>query len=405
MQAWGARLSPQLRAGLSSFCRAHRPAHGQSRAFRVSPSCNMKTGIVGLPNVGKSTLFNALSGGGALAANYPFATIEPNTGIVPVPDARLDELEALVGAAKKVPATVEFVDIAGLVAGAANGEGLGNQFLSHIRQVDLIVHCVRCFENDDIVHVAGEINSANDVETINIELALADITQLERRMERLKKSRGKQTPEEMVEMGVIEKLTPLLEAGKAARTAELSEDEAACVAHLNLLTMKPVIYAANVEEGELADLAAGNEQVAALRKLVEPEGSQVIIVSAQVEAELADLDDEERAAYLEELGVEESGLGVLVRAAYDSLGLQTYFTAGETEARAWTIKKGMSAPQAAGVIHSDFEAKFIRAETVSYASFIEHKGYSGAKEAGQLRAEGKEYIVAEGDVMLFRTGA
>lgn len=362
----------------------------------------MKLGIVGLPNVGKSTLFNSLTKAGAESANYPFCTIDPNVGIVSVPDHRLDVLAELYDSAKIVPAVIEFVDIAGLVKGASKGEGLGNQFLSNIREVDAIVHVVRCFENDNIVHVDGSIDPLRDIETINLELIFSDIEIMERRYAKVSKvARNDKAMAKEAEL--VKRIITHLEDGKMARSLEIDdEEELALIQSFNLLTYKPVIYAANVSEDDLADDAAGNDFVASVREYAASEGSEVFVICAQIEQEIAELDDDEKKMFLEDLGLAESGLEKLIKASYRLLGLISYLTAGPTESRAWTIKKGTKAPQAAGKIHSDFERGFIKAEVVSYDDLMACGTYNAAKEKGLVRMEGKEYVVKDGDVVLFR---
>ncbi|WP_434687686.1 redox-regulated ATPase YchF [Pseudanabaena minima] len=362
----------------------------------------LKAGIVGLPNVGKSTLFNALvANAKAEAANFPFCTIEPNVGSVSVPDDRLHTLAEVGKSAQIIPTRVEFVDIAGLVRGASKGEGLGNQFLGNIRVCDAIVHVVRCFENDDIIHVEASIDPARDIEIITLELALSDLSQVDRRIERTRKA-ARADADAKVELAALEKVRETLDAGKPARLANLTDEEKEAISVLQLLTLKPTIYAANVSED---DLATGNAFVDKVKAIAAAENAEVTIVSAQVEAELLELPDDERQDFLESLGVKEGGLKSLIRATYHLLGLRTYFTVGPKEARAWTIHAGMKAPQAAGVIHSDFEKAFIRAETVAFKDLVECGSMSAARAKGLLRSEGKEYVVQEGDVILFLTSA
>jgi ribosome-binding ATPase len=362
----------------------------------------LKLGIVGLPNVGKSTLFNALTSAQAEAANYPFCTVEPNVGIVEVPDARLEGLAAVVTPKRIVPAAVQFVDIAGLVKGAASGEGLGNKFLATIRETDAIVHVVRCFEDPDVLHVMGAIDPVRDREVIEIELALADLATVEKRLDKVRRAAKSHEKEALAELPAIEAAYATLSAGKGVWASTLSAEERAVLAPLTLLTAKPVLYAANVSDAELT----GEEgaPLRALREAVQQSGehAQVVPFSAKIEAELAELPAAERADFLETLGLTSAGLDRLIRAGYELLGLRTYFTAGEPEVRAWTIHAGDTAPRAAGVIHTDFERGFIRAETMSYADFVGMGGWKGGKEKGAVRSEGKEYVVADGDVMLFR---
>jgi len=358
----------------------------------------LKAGIVGLPNVGKSTLFNALvANAQAAAANFPFCTIEPNSGVVAVPDDRLQRLSDLSGSREIIPTRVEFVDIAGLVKGASQGEGLGNKFLANIREVDAIVHVVRCFENDDVIHVSGSVDPRRDAEIINLELGLADLAQVEKRRERLKKQ-VRTSKEAQLEDGALERIQHTLEQGGAARSLSLSEEEAALLRPLGLLTAKPVIYATNVSE---EDLAGGNAFTAVVEELAAAEAAATVRISAQVEAELIELPEEERGEFLAGLGVSEGGLQSLIRATYELLGLRTYFTTGEKETRAWTIRAGMTAPQAAGVIHTDFERGFIRAQTIGWQKLLEAGSLAEARNRGWLRSEGKEYVVAEGDVLEF----
>ncbi len=362
----------------------------------------MKLGIVGLPNVGKSTLFNSLTKAGAESANYPFCTIDPNVGVVTVPDERIKLLGELYNTKKVTPAVIEFVDIAGLVKGASKGEGLGNQFLANIREVDAIVHVVRCFEDSNIVHVDGNINPIRDIETINLELVFSDIEILERRIAKV--SRGaKNDKTQAKELALVERLKAHLEDGKMAKSFETDdEEEAAWRQGYNLLTDKPVIFAANVAEDDLADDGANNEGVKAVREYAAAEGFEVFVICAQIEQEIAELDDDEKAMFLEDLGLKESGLDKLISASYRLLGLISYLTAGEDECRAWTIKIGTKAPQAAGKIHTDFERGFIRAEVVNYKNLLENGSLAAAREKGLVGLEGKEYVVQDGDVILFR---
>ena len=363
----------------------------------------MKLGIVGLPNVGKSTLFNSLTKAGAESANYPFCTIDPNVGVVTVPDERLNVLGEMYHTKKIIPAAIEFVDIAGLVKGASKGEGLGNQFLANIREVDAIVHVVRCFENSNIVHVDGSINPLRDIETINLELIFSDLEILERRISKVSKV-ARNDKSAAKELGLLNKVKAHLEDGKLAKTFEEvdDEEEQAWLESYNLLTYKPVIYAANVSEDDLADDAANNEGVQAVREYAKGEQSEVFVVCAEIEAEISELDDDEKKMFLEDLGLKESGLEKQIKASYKLLGLISYLTAGEPEVRAWTITEGTKAPQAAGKIHSDFERGFIRAEVVSYDDLIACGSHTAAKEKGLIRLEGKDYVVKDGDIMLFR---
>ena len=362
----------------------------------------MKLGIVGLPNVGKSTLFNSLTKAGAESANYPFCTIDPNIGIVAVPDERLRLLGDMYHSKKVTPATIEFVDIAGLVKGASKGEGLGNQFLSNIREVDAIVHVVRCFEDSNVVHVDGSVDPLRDIETINFELIFSDVEILERRI--AKASRGAKNDKELAkEVAFLERIKAHLEDGKLARSLQVDdEDEQAWIASYNLLTYKPVIYAANVSEDDLADDGASNAYVQQVREYAASEGSEVFVICAQIEEEISQLEEDEKAMFLEDLGLKESGLEKLIKASYHLLGLLSFLTSGEDETRAWTIKAGTKAPQAAGKIHTDFERGFIRAEVVNYKDLLDCQAYAAAREKGLVRLEGKDYVVKDGDVILFR---
>jgi len=358
----------------------------------------IKCGIVGLPNVGKSTLFNALTKAGIAAANFPFCTIDPNIGVVPVPDPRLDALSSIAKPLKIVPTSIEFVDIAGLVAGASKGEGLGNKFLAHIREVDAITHVVRCFEHPDIVHVANRVDPIADIETIDTELALADLESVEKALARVERAAKANDKDAMARKPVLQKLAAGLNEGRAARSLGLDDNERALVRDLFLLTLKPLMYIANVRE----DGFENNPHLDRVRERAQAEGAEVVPVCAAIEEEMAQLDDADRDEFLKDLGLDEPGLNRVIRAGYKLLGLQTYFTAGEKEVHAWQFRKGATAPQAAGVIHTDFERGFIRAETIAYDDYIKYKGEAGAREAGRLRLEGKDYVVQEGDVLHFR---
>ena len=383
--------------------RKRKAEYPENQEFLNKVIDSMKLGIVGLPNVGKSTLFNSLTKAGALSANYPFATIDPNVGIVSVPDERIVKLGELYHTKKVTPATIEFVDIAGLVKGASKGEGLGNQFLANIREVDAIVHVVRCFEDPNIIHVDGSIDPERDIETINLELIFSDIEILDRRISKIGKQ-AKMDKTYAKELELVEAVKAHLEEGKMARTFEVpdDEDDQLWFKNYNLLTAKPTIYAANVTEDDLADDGASNPHVAKVREMAKEEGAEVFVICAQIEQELSELDEDEKKEYLEDLGVESSGLDKLVAASYSLLGLISFLTAGEDECRAWTIKKGTKAPQAAGKIHTDFERGFIKAEVVNYQDLLDNGSLSAAREKGIVGMEGKDYVVKDGDVILFR---
>lgn len=361
----------------------------------------LTAGIVGLPNVGKSTLFNAITKASVEAANYPFATIDPNVGVVEVPDKRLNRLAEIVDPKRVLPTTFEFTDIAGIVKGASEGEGLGNKFLANIREVDAIVHVVRAFDDDNVTHVSNKVSPADDIETINLELTLADLESITKRYDRISKQARSGDKEAAEELAVFDRIKPALEDGKPVRALEFDEDEQKIVDGLFLLTSKPVLYVANVSEDDMADPTA-NDHYQTIKEIADAEGAEVVGISAEIEEELSALEDEERDMFLEDLGAEEPGLNRLIRKSYELLNLGTFFTAGVQEVRAWTFIKGMKAPQAAGVIHTDFERGFIRAETISYEDYDQYNGEKGAREAGRMRQEGKDYVVQDGDVMLFR---
>ena len=360
----------------------------------------LTAGIVGLPNVGKSTLFNASTKAGALAANYPFATIDPNVGIVEVPDSRLLKLEEMVQPKKTIPTTFEFTDIAGIVKGASKGEGLGNKFLSHIREVDAICQVVRAFDDENVTHVSGRVNPLDDIEVINMELVLADLESVDKRLPKIEKMARQKDKTAEMELRILTKIKEALEDGKPVRSIDFNEDDQKWVNQAQLLTSKKMLYIANVGEDEIGD--EDNDKVKAIREYAEKEDSEVIVISAKIEEEIATLDDEDKEMFLEDLGIEEPGLDRLIRTTYDLLGLSTYFTAGVQEVRAWTFRQGMTAPQCAGIIHTDFERGFIRAEVTSYDDYVEYGGENGAKEAGKQRLEGKDYIMQDGDIVHFR---
>ena len=360
----------------------------------------LTAGIVGLPNVGKSTLFNAITKAGALAANYPFATIDPNVGIVEVPDSRLIKLEEMVQPKKTIPTTFEFTDIAGIVKGASKGEGLGNKFLSHIREVDAICQVVRAFDDENVTHVSGRVYPLDDIEVINMELVLADLESVEKRLPKIEKMARQKDKTAEMELRILTQIKEALEDGKPVRSIDFNEDNQKWVNQAQLLTSKKMLYIANVGEDEIGD--KDNDKVKAIREYAANEDSEVIVISAKIEEEIATLDDEDKEMFLEDLGIEEPGLDRLIRTTYDLLGLSTYFTAGVQEVRAWTFKQGMTAPQCAGIIHTDFERGFIRAEVTSYEDYVQHGGENGAKEAGRQRLEGKDYIMQDGDIVHFR---
>ena len=360
----------------------------------------LTAGIVGLPNVGKSTLFNAITKAGALAANYPFATIDPNVGIVEVPDTRLNKLTEMVEPKKTIPTTFEFTDIAGIVKGASKGEGLGNKFLSHIREVDAICQVVRAFDDENVTHVAGRVNPLDDIEVINMELVLADLESVEKRLPRIEKMARQKDKTAEMEFRILSRIKEALEEGNPVRSLDFNEEDQKYVNQAQLLTSKKMLYIANVGEDEIGD--DENDKVKIIREYAAKEDSEVIVISAKIEEEIATLDDEDKEMFLEDLGIEEPGLDRLIRTTYDLLGLSTYFTAGVQEVRAWTFRQGMTAPQCAGIIHTDFERGFIRAEVTSYDDYVEHGGEQGAKEAGKQRLEGKDYIMQDGDIVHFR---